>query len=358
MNITQVRIASCLLALIPSLASAQVARIAAPVTPLSTISGAFASAPRLLAAPSALGASLLPLAAARPILSAVPAPAPIAAKPALAALKSDASRFAQAELPNAIATAGQVSASMFDGVADTRLADLNAAITEILKPFNNAVTQASFVFNRLEMNAQRATQADVSVSFDKQAPDGKASIKVDRLAYSYPEEPAALPQTEGRFKVGFNLHNVWTQKQINHFGPVSDRLVAALLAEYIEKYGEAVTLDASVRNKQTDVEGNLTGLRLVIAVKFDLSKLPAEVDPTTIEYTEINLDAKIALDGLEAAFKLVSNPNASSFGREQTGLKETVEQLLARDPEAMREIFRMVKQIDSLTQYLTTKNTR
>lgn len=242
--------------------------------------------------------------------------------------------------------------------ADTRLADLNAAVTEILKPFNDAVTQATFVFNRLELNAQRATQADVSVSFDKQGPDGKASIKVDRLAYSYPEEPAALPQTEGRFKLGFNLRNVLTQKQINKFGPQADKLVAELLSEYIGKYGDAVTLDAGVRNKRTDAEGNLTGLRLLIAVKFDLSKLPEGVDPKTIEFIEIGLDAEITLNGLEAAFNLVSNPNASSFDREQTGLKETVEQLLARDPKAMREISRMVKQIDSLAKYLTTNQVR
>mgnify|MGYP001617030505 CR=1 FL=1 len=119
MKMIQANAFPCLLALIPSLASAQVARIALPVAPLSAVSGAFASAPRLLTAPSALGASLLPLAAARPILSALPAPTPIAAKPALAALKSDASRFAQAELPtNAGATVDQVSAAMFDGAAD------------------------------------------------------------------------------------------------------------------------------------------------------------------------------------------------------------------------------------------------
>lgn len=278
-----------------------------------------------------------------------------AAKTALEALEQGAVQSAQASRSGASAQEGQVAGQVTFDAADARVAELNAAVVETLQPFNNALTKASLVFNRLETNDKRATHADGTLFFEKQGSHGKATLSVDKLAYSYPEKSGAVPVTKGKVGLAFPLLNLWSQEEINTFGPSADKLIATFLADQAKKYQDAVTLEARITKKKFDANGNLTALGLMLGAKFDLSKLPEGVDQKDVDLLEGKIAANITLNGIKLAFKAVSNPQSSSFKNEQFGLKEAIDQLLARDPEAMEEIFKLAQQLDAFSRYLTTK---
>lgn len=282
------------------------------------------------------------------LAAAVAASHAASGRPVMAALEQAGSLAASAPQAAAAAQAGQASADQA-----TQLVQLNAAIVELLKPFNNNLTKAALVFNRVETNAQRALHVDLAMDYRKKGPDGDASILIPKLSYDYPV--GGLPRTQAQISLGFNLLNLIPQEQINQMGPAADQIVAEFAKDYLRQYGAAATIDARVTRKDVDAQGNLTAIAATLGLKVDLSRLPADA-AKQVMFTDVAITLQVTLKGGEAALMLTSNPNSEYFQRDQDGLKETLEKLLARDPQQMREIRSMITFFDRFAESLTRKS--
>ncbi|MEK7388728.1 MAG: hypothetical protein AAB036_03430 [Elusimicrobiota bacterium] len=344
--------------LIPALGFAQSVRVA----PL-TIPGMTPQVQAAVYAPAASLRSLSVLPVLPALSAALPAPAPVAAKTALSGLQVGAA--ALAATPETKVSPEAASQAMFDGSAqpsavvaqvDAPVDGLNATIAEVLKPFNNQVSKASFVFNKLSMNPERVTHVDAALGFEKQGPDGKASLKIAPLTYSHPED-GSLPKTQSNANLNFDLHLVMTQEQINMMGPEADTMVADFINSTLKQYGDAAVADARITNRKTDEKGNLTGLGMVLGIKIDLSKLPAGMDPKDVELVEAKVGLDVSLTGVALDLSVVHNPKSKYFERNQEGLKENIDKLIAKDKKALGEIKSAVKFLGMMADYLTTRST-
>lgn len=311
------------------------------------------------------GAALPGVKAAVPGLpqpAVAPAPAASAAVPqapgALQSLQGEAAR-AEASAQPGQTDQGGASAAFDGGAAKAdagQLSELNKAIEEVLAPYNNNLTSAKVRVSRAETNADRAVAVEATVDYSKKGPDGDAVIKIEPVKYDYPI--GGEPKTEANVSMKFNLLNVMTRDQINQMGPQADKMIAYFAKDWMKRYGPAAKIDARITRKDVDAQGNLTALGLSLGFSLDLAKLPKGMDPKGEPLVEAHLTLDVALDGLDGKLTFTSNKDARSFERGQTGLKEHIDRLVARDPKELAEIARYVKSIDSLAQAMTDKSKR
>ena len=101
---------------------------------------------------------------------------------AAAAVFAAASAHAATAVP--AATPAPVAAPLTQATspAPTQLQLLNAAVVDVLKPFNNNLTKAEVVFNKVLTNATRTVAVDVIMAYHKKGPDGDASVKIEKLS--------------------------------------------------------------------------------------------------------------------------------------------------------------------------------
>jgi len=367
-NNTKLIAAALALSAVPAAAQIAAVRVApalnaAPAAMSAVLSAAaLPSASALTAAPS-MAISAAPLSA--PALAVAPAASLPAAH---GALQAGAARLdAAAKSPAGRDNSRGLSAALFDGSALRAAADgpapvdpsaqqvsaLNAAVADILRPYNNQLSRASLTFSRIATNATRATEVSVSLDYAKKGPGGDASLKVENLSYSYPDAATAKPETRAKGSIGLNLLNLMTQEQINQMGPQAHKMVEEFIAEKTRQYGPAATVAASVTRQTVDAKGNLTALGLALDLDIDLAKLPAGTDPKTVLVTGLHATVDIALTGLDFSVSVVSNPNASQFGRDQVGMKETLDKLLARDPKTVASLGDLFRTLDQAADYAT-----
>lgn len=359
-------------------ASAQVTaiRLNTPaLTAPAAMSGAVAdralpAAPALSAAPWMAAASVPVPVAPAPLAAAAPALAPAA--PVAHALSAAAGRLSAAEkAPAGHADPRGLSGTVFDGsswraAADgpqpvpagdasaAQLSALNASVAEILRPYNNQLSRASLTFSRIATNETRATEVALTLDFAKKGANGDASVKVENLSYSYPNAATATPETRAKGSIGVNLLNLMTQKQINDLGPQAQKTVERFIADKITQYGPAATVSAAVTHQATDAQGNLTALSLALNLDVDLSKLPANTDAKSVLATGLHATVDITLKGLDFSITVVSNPNASQFSRDQVGLKEMLDKLLAGEPQTVARLGDLFRTLDQLAAYATS----
>lgn len=355
--------------IVPSLGAPAFAAAAAPSFAAPSFAAPSFAAPALSAAPAlalspalaapSLNASVLPAAvpAAAPALVAAPAAAPSAKDE----LTSGAARIgADAKSPESASGAffdGTMFAAAADGPAVDPSADaisaLNAAVAEVLRPYNNQVSRASLTFGRVDTNATRATAVSLSLDYAKKGPGGEASLKVGDLSYSYPDAASAVPQTTIKGSIGVNLRNLMTQEQINQLGPQLHQMAAQFVADKLRQYGAAATVDARVTRQEADAAGNLTAIGLELNLAVDPAKLPAGRDPKGVLVTGLKVAVDLTLNGLDFSATIVSNPDARQFERDQVGLKESLDKLLARDPKEVARLGDLVRTLDQLADYAT-----
>lgn len=356
---TTIFAAPCLLALLPSAWSAPAPRAAARWTAArTTVPHASRPHQRSLTTPETnIATPLGALATIVPPSAKAAAPAPAGNEAALAGLKAGADLSAQAGRSD---EDNEADHAFGKAVFDTaRVDELNAAVSETLQPLNDDWTKATAMFRQFEMNDKRATRAEGSVLLDKRGPDGRATLKIDSLDYNYPDAPGALPRTTADLRLDFDLRNQWTEEDIND-GTFADNIIEEFLTRYAAAYQGAVTLETRITKKDADHNGNLTAIGLLLAAKFDLSKLPEYIDPRTIAILEGIITANIAfkLNSIHLAIQLVSNPDSNAFSDRQVGLREIAAGLLGRNPLVMKAVLNVANEIDGLIQYLATPHTR
>ena len=74
-----------------------------------------------------------------------------------------------------------------------------------------------------------------------------------------------------------------------------------MLADLIKgqaDYGDAMTVVAKVTEKNTDAQGNLQKIRVLVDVKLDLNKLPADKPVNDEMLKAIHAEAELGLEGV------------------------------------------------------------
>lgn len=240
-----------------------------------------------------------------------------------------------------------------------QIAELNKAVAELLKPYNDNLTKASLAFLRVGTNDKRAVELEVTASVDKKGATADGAIRINQLSYSYPESPDARPETKAKLALELPLLKLATQEQINDLAPNADRLLKEFTEQKRREYGAAATVDARITHLDKDAAGNVTGLGLAIDLDMDLSKLPPKKDQKYVYATRVRIALEMTLQGLTLAIEVVHNPNANEFQKDKTGLKELLDGFLAHDAKALKTVTTFIDDLDSLTDtFLGNKHRR
>lgn len=223
--------------------------------------------------------------------------------------------------------------------------ELNAEVAKLLAPFQNANTTASVVFSKLETNAERALSGGVAVLFKKVGTQNTLEIAIPELSYDFGNGTAPTTKLNGAIKL--DLTKVIPQDQLNEMIPSAEETILGLAQGFAEEYGEAATVEAKVTEKNQDANGNYVSLKGTLSFNLDLAKLPATVKAEDVPVLSgtvlIGLDVNT---GAVISAVVVSNPSYKRFQKDNTGLKEVVDRLLAKDPELLRQIGDALQSID------------
>ncbi len=223
---------------------------------------------------------------------------------------------------------------------------LNEEVARILAPFQNESTVASLNFQNIEVNAERALSLAVNGLYRKAGSANQFEIRADEVSYEYGNGSAPTTRING--SIGIDLTKVLSQETINQLIPGVEELVQDLSKGALKEYGDAATVEARVLEKTQDEAGNYVAIKAFLKVTMDLGKLPETKPAEQVLFQSgeavlsVNLKQGIGLNAT-----LVSNPRYQGFQRDQKGLKETLEQLLSRDPKQMAEIQMLFSQIDA-----------
>lgn len=236
--------------------------------------------------------------------------------------------------------------------ADGTIEKLNSRVAGVLAPLQNESTIAKLTFDAVETNSEHADKVALHALFSKIGSQNKLKVKIDNLSYDYKDGNAPITILKGSFGIDFT--KLLPQDQINLMIPNAAQLVEDFANDYASTaYGDALSLTSVVTSTTKDSDGNYTGLSALISIKIDLSKLPADIESKNINFTDAALSLALNLKtGIKVDAFVVSNPEYIGFARDQLGLKEILDKLLARDEETMDNLGNMANKMNFLAQYL------
>lgn len=235
-----------------------------------------------------------------------------------------------------------------------RVEALNSAIAKLLRPLNDNLTRAFFIFKAITVNERRTTRLSFIVDFFKRGTRGDLALNVKDFSYSFPETASAKPELKADIFAELDLLSLLPQEQINQLGPAADQLAKEWLRDYGSEYGDAVRLDARITRKETDARGNLTAIGLSLEAAIDLGKLPQGRDERDVLFTSLRLDASATLKGIDLSVRVTSNPKSKYFDADEAGLKEMLEKLLSQDPETVSTVKDFMNRINEFASAITS----
>lgn len=241
--------------------------------------------------------------------------------------------------------------------APDSLARLNAAIADLLKPLNTPVSKAALVFYAVKTNAERAVEASVGISYERSGKKNRLVIKPQTAAkptasYGYAEDAGARPVTTVNVEFEYDLLKMFSQQRLNQLGPSANELAESFARDFGKEYGAAATISAEPPAVVRDAKGDIESLSMTLGAAIDLAKLPATIKAEDVPFTEIQASLAIGRRGGGLFARVASNPAGKSFQRGQTGLKEMLDKLVARDPAEMRRASGWIGTIHQFAAYL------
>lgn len=236
--------------------------------------------------------------------------------------------------------------------ADRTIEKLNSRVTSVLAPLQDESTVAKLTFDAVETNSEHADKVALHALFSKIGSHNKLKVTIDNLSYDYKDGNSPITILKGSFGIDFT--KLLPQDQINQLIPNAAQLVEDFANDYASTvYGDAMSVKSVVTSTTKDNDGNYTGLSAMISIKIDLGKLPEGMESKNINFTDAALSLELNLKtGIKVDAFVVSNPEYIGFAREQVGLKEMLDKLLARDEETMAKLGNMANMMDFLAQDL------
>lgn len=222
--------------------------------------------------------------------------------------------------------------------------DLNSAVKTILAAFNNPVTMAQLTFDDVQVNAERALSLKAHGAYRKMGTANVLGLNINEISYNYGDGTAPLSVVDG--SVDLDLLKIIPQTQINEMAPMINEILADLARNLGKDYGDALAVEAKVLEKNVNEKGDLTSIKARIAVKFDLAKLPANKPADDEEITEGSLEFTLGIHGAAINVRAISNPLYKGFRKDEDGLKEILQKLLALDRETIEKIASAAKSLD------------
>lgn len=223
--------------------------------------------------------------------------------------------------------------------------ELNAELDNVLRSLRDQRTEASLTVVELETNETRALRARVTGSYQKTGPANTFRLEVTDATYFYGDGSAPTTHAVGRLDI--DLTKVLPRTQINLFVPQIDSLLSLMARQWAKKYGNAVSIKVKTTEKKKDEQGNYISIKGMASFSVDMAKLPAGMKPEEVfaKSGSLTLDVNVT-KGMGIDLTLVTNPVYKGFQAEERGLKEILDKLLARDPELLKEIESMYRDLD------------
>jgi len=224
---------------------------------------------------------------------------------------------------------------------------LNAEISRILAPFQNEKTVAKLEFQDIRTNETHTLALALNGLYRKFGSQNRLEIRLDNVSYNYGNGTAPTTNVVGG--IGIDLTKLMPQEDINLIVPEVESMLQNVAQSYARDYGDAVNISAKVLDKQQDAAGNYVSIKVSLSAKIDLLKLPESMPVQEVLFTgaEATLNVNVT-EGIELALTLVSNPFYKGFQRNGKGLKDSLDELLARDPEQIRQIQSLFKSLDGI----------
>lgn len=224
-------------------------------------------------------------------------------------------------------------------------ADVNLPLEEALRSSADANTQASLTVNEIREDDARVTGAVISGAYRKTGSKNSVGLILDRAAYEYGD--GARPVTRAEGKLDLDLTKTFPRYQINLFVPQLDSLLSIMARQFAKRYGNAVTIKIKTAEKKKDAEGNWAQVRGTASFVVDMTKLPAGMaaDNVFFQSGELTLDVNVTT-GMSYDLAVVTNPQYRGFRAGETGLKEYLAKVVARDQATLKEVEELYRRID------------
>jgi hypothetical protein len=235
--------------------------------------------------------------------------------------------------------------------ANTVLEELNAQITQLLEPFQDENTTAQIAFDAIETDNERTNKVALHGSFSKIGMHNKIAINLNNISYDYGDGTA--PTTIVKGDVEFDLTKAIPQDQLNLLIPYALNDLETQVKSYFDSYEDAFSFRGVITSTTKNDQGDYTGLSALIAAKVDLDKLPADKSSNEVMFTDVVVSVSLDLkSGISVDSFMISNPDYKAFDKNDAGLKELLDQLLAQDPGTMQGVAQLVELVDSLATSL------
>ncbi len=238
--------------------------------------------------------------------------------------------------------------------ADNTIDQLNNQVVTILAPFQNQETIAQLTFGAVETNDERAVKVEFNGHYRKVGSQNMLDVKVDNFSYNYGD--GISPTSILRGSINIDITKIFSQDEINAIFTNGAEMIESLAKEYSKEYGDAASVKGVVTSATKDSDGNFTGITALISGRIDLSKLPENMESEDVFATNavislsLNTKTGFSIDGY-----VVSNPEYRGFQRDEAGLKEYLDKLLAGDEEAIAFISMFFSYLDEMASNLVNE---
>jgi len=231
---------------------------------------------------------------------------------------------------------------------------VNQKVAALTAPYINENTALSLEFTDLNVDAVRALDFGINAFLSKKGTANELVLKLSNAAYHYGD--GVKPTVTGDLTLQLDLVKAFGQKTLNDAAQDFEEILKNMSAEYTQKYGAAVTVEAKVLELIKDANGDVESAKIRMGAVIDFSKLPATLTPADVEFQSFQAELGIGKTGVSGRLNLVMNPQNKSFAADQPGLKEMIEQLLNDDQKAFDDINQLIQLLDGFADSIVNQD--
>lgn len=231
--------------------------------------------------------------------------------------------------------------------------EVNKKVAAITAPYNNATTTIDVAFTDLNVDALRALDFGLSAFISKKGTANELVLKLGNSAYHYGD--GTSPTVTGDLSLQLDVVKALGQDTLNNYAKDFEEIVKDMSAEYTQKYGTAVTVDAQMEELKQDSQGNVESAKVRLGATIDFNQLPATMKAEDVEFKSFQAQLGIGKTGIAGSLNLVLNPLNKGFNADQPGLKELIEKLLNDDQATYQDISSFVQLLDSVADSIVNQ---
>ena len=248
-------------------------------------------------------------------------------------------------LPLAFVSGTSLAASALFSVQD-----VNSKIEKLVQPFNNQTTKLELAFTKLNIDAVKTLDFGFTGLVSKVGSENEAKVEFKKAEYAYGD--GSKPVVNLDVALTLDLVKAFGQDTINSIAGDLDEMVLDMSKDYTKEYGAALTLNATTAEKILDAQGNVESMKVVLDATMDMAQLPSTKPVEEVEFQTLHVEVLAAKTGFSIQATVVINPLYKGFARDQDGMKEYVEKLLADDQQTWDDLSRYLAILDSVAAWL------